>query len=922
LQSSIADTSLSDAGSWGKILLMRPEEKARVKIDQMLEDAGWKVVDREAYSPTITAAAIREALLLGNCEADYLLFINGKAVGVLEAKREEIDVASDRVCEQAAGYTRYAPRCYPSYGRPLPFIYQSNGNTTLFRDCRDEYSDYDYLNRIHTPKELVKMLGIDDPYAGLPTLKKKGLRDCQYEAITELEYSFRTGQDRALLVLATGAGKTYTACMSAYRFLAYTPMKRILFLVDRNNLGKQAEVEFGMFRLTENGDPFNTIYTVNRLKSNIIPADSNVVISTIQRLFSLLTGREIIDDDDDDEDTVTDEVQLSGNMVLPPDFFDLVIIDECHRSIYGEWRRVLEYFSSAKMIGLTATPVPETMAFFNNNRVVNYTLERSIVDNVNVDCRVYRIKTEATENGGAIRKGDKLKRVTRYTGTVEEIKNEESRSYTREELNRSIINPAQIKLVLETYRDAVYTEMFTDPQREPNMDYLPKTLIFALNENHATNIVNIAKEVFGRTDDKYVQKITYSSGDSNELIRQFRNDKEFRIAVTCTLVATGTDVKPLEVLIFMRDVASEPLYIQMKGRGVRTIDDDQLRNVTPNAFSKDCFFLVDAVGVTESIKNVPGAGTGPQGPTITLKRLLELLTHGNVSDENLRLLASKLPRIDRKCNDDQRDEFEHLAHASMREISSNIFEAFERDALPPYEDFNEPNNERKALVAPLTHHPDARHYLLILAAGFMETLQPGEDTLISKGFSQEEALEVTSAFEKYCNEHKDEIEALRMIYNNDGEPLTYVILKDLENKLKMANNKFHSSRVWNSYAIVNPQSVKKYTTKEEKEALTNIIQLVRFANHQIEKLESLYPQAQQRFNLWYGQMQRTVTETQISIIRQIVDYIASNGACTIKDIIDDDRSRAAQLINAFGGKEQADEALVSLSRFLLYRKTA
>ena len=903
---------------------MTPEEKARVKIDQMFEDAGWNVVDRDFYSPTLTAAAIREGLLEGNREADYFLFINGKAVGVLEAKREEVNVVSDVVLEQAIRYTRYVPECYQAYERPLPFIYVSNGANTYFRDCRIEDSDLEEINRIHTPKEIVKMLGIEDPYAGLPSLesKRKALRACQYEAITELENSFRSGQNRALIVLATGAGKTYTACMASYRFLAFTPMKRILFLVDRNNLGKQAEGEFGMFRLTENGDPFNTIYTVNRLKSNKVPSDSNVVISTIQRLFSLLTGQEIVDNDDDDEDTASGEVQLTGTIQLPPDFFDLIIIDECHRSIYGNWRKVLEYFNTAKMIGLTATPVPETMAFFNNNRVVNYTLERSIVDGVNVDARIYRIKTEATENGGAILKGDKLKRVTRYTGEVETIKNEETKNYTKEELNRSIVNPAQIKLVLETYRDVVYTELFTDPQREPNMDYLPKTLIFALNENHATNIVRIAKEVFGRTDDKFVQKITYSSGDSNELIRQFRNDKEFRIAVTCTLVATGTDVKPLEVLLFMRDVASEPLYIQMKGRGVRTIGDEQLRNVTPNAFSKDCFFLVDAVGVTESHKTVPGGGNGPQGPTITLKRLLELLTHGNVSDENLLTLAAKLPRIDKKCNDKQREHFQELAHASMREISSNIYEAFEKGCLPPYEDINEPNNERKGLVAPLTHHPEARQYLLILAAGFVETLQPGEDTLISKGFSQEEAKELTSAFEKYCDEHQDEIEALRMIYNNDGEPLTYVVLKDLENKLKMANNKFQPSRIWNSYAIVNPQSVKRHTTKEEKEALTNIIQLVRFANHQIEKLEGLYPLAQQRFNLWYGQMQRTVTETQIAIIRQVVDYIASNGACTIKDILEDDKTRAAQLIKAFGGKQKADEALISLSKFLLYKKTA
>ena len=901
---------------------MSPEEKARIKIDQMFEDAGWKVVDRDFYSPTITAAAIREGLLKGNREADYFLFIDGMAVGVLEAKRKEIDVTADKVCDQTELYARGVPECYKAYSHPLPIIYQSNGEKTYFRDFRDKDGDLIELNRIHTPKEIVKMLGIENVYAGLPMLKKKGLRDCQYEAITELENSFRAGQNRALIVLATGAGKTYTACLTAYRFLAFTPMKRILFLVDRNNLGKQAEGEFGMFRLTENGDPFNTIYSVNRLKSARVPSDSNVVISTIQRLFSLLKGDEITDTDEDDEDTATEEVQLPADLTLPPDFFDLIIIDECHRSIYGNWKKVLDYFTSARLIGLTATPVPETIAFFNNNRVVNYTLERSIVDGVNVDGRVYRIKTEATENGGAIRKGDVLRRETRYTGKVETIKNEETKNYTKEELNRSVINPAQIKLVLETFRDAVYTEMFTDPQREPIMDYLPKTLIFALNENHATNIVQIAKEVFGRTDNKFVQKITYSSGNSDELIRQFRNDKEFRIAVTCTLVATGTDVKPLEVVMFMRDVASEPLYIQMKGRGVRTIGDEQLRNVTPNAFSKDCFFLVDAVGVTEHDKTIKEATDGESKQIITLKRLLELLTHGNVSDEFLRLIASRLARIYNKCTIAQREEFLNLAHADMQEISTNIFDAFEKGIIPPYESINEPNNERKGLVAPLSNHPEARQYLLILAAGFVETLQPGEDNLISKGFSQEEAGELTSAFEQYCKEHKDQIEALRIIYNNDGEPLTYILLKDLENKLKLANNKFQTARLWNSFAIVNPHSVKKHTTKEEKEALTNIIQLVRFANHQIETLESLYPSAQQRFNLWYGQVQRTVTESQISIIRQIVDYIASNGACTIKDIIDDDKTRAAQLIKAFGGKEMADKALVSLSKFLLYRKTA
>ena len=901
---------------------MTPEEKARQKIDLWFAEAGWKVINREDYEPTCTAVAIREGLLKGNLEADYFLFINGKAIGVLEAKREEIDPFSNNVCEQAVLYAKSVPHIYQAYQKPLPFIFTSNGKELFFCDFREQKQSFKQIMAIPTPYELVKQLGISDYFAGLPSLQKKGLRDCQYEAVTELEKSFRSGQNRALMVLATGAGKTYTACLAAYRLLSYTPMRRVLFLVDRNNLGKQAEGEFGTFRLTENGDAFNTIFTVNRLRSSSIPSDSNVVISTIQRLFSFLRGDTIEDNDNDDDNEPTEEVVLPPNPNLPHDYFDLIIIDECHRSIYGNWRKVLEYFDTARLVGLTATPIPETMAFFNNNRIVNYTLEKSIVDGVNVDCRVYRIKTQVTENGGAILEGEKIKEETRYTGDVKTISNKETKTYTNKELNRSVINPAQIKLILSTYRDVVYTELFNDPQRDANFDYLPKTLIFALNETHASNIVQIAKEVFGRTDDRFVQKITYSAGDSNELIRQFRNDKDFRIAVTCTLVATGTDVKPLEVLVFMRDVESLPLYIQMKGRGVRTIGDEQLRNVTPNAFSKDYFYLIDAVGVTEHEKTIPTITDEPTTKVITLKELLEQITHGYLPDEHLKRLAATLSRIYNKADNSQRNEFVRLANDDMKELASRIYEAFENNTLPPFISTKEPNNERKGLVAPLANHADARRYLLILAAGFVNTLMPGEDTLISKGFSIEEAKSTTKAFEDFCKEHCDEIEALRIIYNNEGEPITYSMLKDLENKLKMANNHFTSKQLWNSYAILNPNSVRRSSTKEESDALTNIIQLVRFALHQIERLDSVVSTSKQYFNLWLGQNQREITDKQREVISRIVDYIASNGACTIKEIREDDATQAAQMIRAFGNMQKANEALQSLYTFVVLRKAA
>lgn len=901
---------------------MTPEEKVRIKIDQWFTDAGWEVINRDEYEPTSTAVAIREGLLKDNLEADYFLFINGKAVGVLEAKREETDAFSSKVCEQAALYARSVPNIYQTYQKPLPFIFTSNGNELYYCDFREQDHYFKQIMTIPTPHELVKKLGINDYFAGLPTLRKKGLRDCQYEAITELEKSFRSGQKRALMVLATGAGKTYTACLAAYRMLSYTPTRRVLFLVDRNNLGKQAEGEFGTFRLTENGEAFNTIFTVNRLRSSSIPSDSNVVISTIQRLFSFLKGETIEDNDEDDENEPAEEVILPPNPDLPHDYFDMIIIDECHRSIYKNWRKVLEYFDTARLVGLTATPIPETMAFFNNNRIVNYTLEKSIVDGVNVDCRVYRIKTQVTETGGAILAGEKFKEETRYTGEVKTVSNKETKTYTNKELNRSIINPAQIKLILSTYRDVVYTELFNDPQREPNMDYLPKTLIFALNEAHATNIVQIAKKVFGRTDDRFVQKITYSAGDSNELIRQFRNDKDFRIAVTCTLVATGTDVKPLEVVMFMRDVESLPLYIQMKGRGVRTIGDEQLRNVTPNAFSKDCFYLVDAVGVTEHEMTIPTATDESTTKIITLKELLERISHGYFPDEYLKRLAATLARIYNKADDSQRKEFARLSHDDMKELSARIYDALEKGTLPPFVSTEKPNLERKGLVSPLANHADARRYLLILAAGFVNTLMPGEDTLISKGFSIEEAKCTTGAFEEFCRENADEIEALRIIYNNEGEPITYSMLKELEHKLKMANNHFAPKQIWNSYAILSPIKVKRSTTKEESDALTNIIQLVRFAFRQIERLDSVVTTSKQYFNLWLGQNQREITDKQREVISRIVDYIASNGACTVRDIREDDATHAAQMIQAFGGMQKADEALRSLYTFVVLRKAA
>ena len=897
-----------------------PEEKARKKIDLMLKKAGWSIVPREEYSPGISAAAIEEGILKGNLEADYLLFLEGKAIGVLEAKKESVSL-DDIVANQAENYTHKLLPMYQYWENPLPLIYLSNGKELLFKNAKVPGSIYQKIDAMHTPKEMVKLAGINSFFAGLPTLDPKGLRDCQYEAITNLEASFRNSQRKALIVLATGAGKTFTACLAAYRFLAYTPARRVLFLVDRNNLGKQAEGAFGDFKLTENGEPFSTIYTTERLRSGKISDKTNLVICTIQRLFSVITGQELQDDDDGESSFESDtqpDVELNGKLLLPPDFFDLIIVDECHRSIYGRWRKVLEYFKEARIIGLTATPGDETMAFFNNNRVVNYTLEKSIVDEINVDCRVYRIRTSATENGGEIHKGEKYREITTYTGEKRMTRAVEATPYQANDLDRAVINPEQIKLVLESYKNAVYSELY--PSREPNIAYIPKTLIFAKSDAHADNIIKIIREqVFPGQCPEFAQKITYSAGDSNALIKNFRNDKKFRIAVTVTLVATGTDVKPLEVLIFMRDVNSESLYVQMKGRGVRTITDDALRNVTPNADSKDIFYLVDAIGVTEHVKNSQ-APEPTDGVNISLEKLLEQITHGYLPDDNLRLLAARLARINSKSTEEQKAEFTDLAGMEMKEIASNIYEAFENGSLAaaPFESSNQPNELRKALVQPLALHEKARKFLLILNAGFVKILQPGRDTLISTGFSVENAQETVTKFEEYVQAHRDEEEAIRIIAENTGEPITYAMLEDLKKKFLAANSQFSIDNLWHSYKVVNQDTVVPFKDATEKEALTNLIQLVRFSLKMIPELRSLTSLAAQRFELWCGQNQRdTLSETQRYIAREITNYVVSNGYGSRGAFAERNKSLLIQAKKAFGSMENVDKIILSLSSFML-----
>ncbi|MGL4981628.1 MAG: DEAD/DEAH box helicase family protein [Treponemataceae bacterium] len=954
---------------------LKPEEVARIKIDEMLKLKGWDVVSRQDYSDRYNACAVTESLLNGNLEADYLLYVGGKAIAVLEAKRSENKLSAD-VAAQATNYTQQVPDWCLAWENPLPFIFLSNGETLLFKDQRITNDDttetkdslepeFSVLKAMFTPKELAERANIKQPYAKLPavpSVKEGGLRQCQYDAISNLELSFKHQKNKALIILATGAGKTFTACTAAYRLLTYTHVRRILFLVDRNNLGKQAEGEFTSYRLTETKDAFSNIYTVQRLSGLKTIEKSNVVISTIQRLFAAITGQQLTEENDDDESDFNDsiytfeqekaEIELGNNLLLSPDYFDVIIVDECHRSIYGRWKKVLTYFSKATIIGLTATPTAEAYAFFNKNTVVNYTYEDSVKDGVNVSPRIFRIKTRETEQGGHIAQDSTVYKLNKRTGTKEVVTQEEETAYTNTDLDRSIVNPTQIRQIVETYKQSIYSTLY--PDRYTDFNCIPKTLFFAKSDSHATNIVEIIKDVFksefpnNQLPENYVQKITYNAGNSNELIRQFRNNKEFRIAVTVTLVATGTDVRPLEVLVFMRDIHSSILYTQMKGRGCRKISDDNLQEITPNAQSKDCFYLVDAVGVTEHEKTIPEINTNDDKelaePIPSLEKLFEKLAHGEVHDKNLTLLSNYLAKIQNKGEPKDLQELALLIGTSLEEFLSQLIHALQScqeaslfadddfsersvNRLPEYTDINHPNTERKVLISNVITKTKARQKILEINAGFIRILMPGSDEVLYTGFSKEEAQNSISAFESYINTHKDEIEALRIVYNSEDCAISYEMLQDLQKKLMTHNHLFKAQYLWQNYKVLKADNtVIPLESKSQVEAITNLIQLARFAYGKIDLLQPMSKLTGKRFGLYVGQnrgnIKNSFTKEQIDVLRQIADYIAQNGCVTKQKLAQTKgTSFLSQIISLFG-KDNIDEQLDYYSKFLLNIKVS
>ena len=907
---------------------LKPEQEARRGIDKLLEQAGWVVQAKNQIDFSAgSGIAIREYQTdVG--PADYVLFVDKSPVGVIEAKPEDWGQKITTVEEQSGGYAA-AQLKWVNNEQPLPFVYESTGAITRFTDGRDPKPRSREVFSFHRPETMREWLSspasIRARLQALPLLDPTGLRACQITAIERLEESFKDDRPRALVQMATGSGKTYTATTSVYRLLKHADAKRILFLVDTKNLGEQAEQEFMAYVPSDDNRKFTELYNVQRLKSPFVAKDSQVCISTIQRMYSLLKDeeREDVGDEINPAELIQPKtpVPLAYNEKIPPEFFDFIIIDECHRSIYNLWRQVLEYFD-AYLIGLTATPDNRTYGFFRKNVVSEYDHEQAVADGVNVGNEIYVIETERTRRGGKIEANQQVERREKLTRRRRWQLQDEDLAYSGTQLDRDIVNPDQIRTVIRTFRDKL-------PAIFPGRTEVPKTLIFAKTDSHADDIIQTVREEFGEGNE-FGKKITYRvEEDPKSVLAQFRNDYYPRITVTVDMVATGTDVKPLECLLFMRDVKSRNYFEQMKGRGTRTLDHDSLKKVTPSAASaKTHYVIVDAVGVTKSLKTASQPLITK--PSVPLKDLAMGVMMGARDEDTVSSLAGRLARLDRQLDSADRERIrEKAGGVLLADIVRDLFAAIDPDQIEekareiePDDKDAEPSEEARAkaqdqLVAGAADVLTGE--LIDLFDGIRREKEQiidheSLDTMLRaewEGDAHENAETMARDFREYLEANRDEIEALTILFSQPHRrsELTHAMIREVIEKLREDRPRLAPLRVWQAYALLD-----EYDGSQPASELTALVALIRRVCGMDEKLSPFAETVRRNFQNWimkrHSGAGQKFTEEQMEWLRMIRDHIASSFHLD-RDDLDmapfDARGGMGQMYRLFG--DQMDEVI-------------
>ena len=912
-----------------------PEQRARDNIDAMLEQAGWKVQSKKTIDFSTGFGIVVREYQTDVGPADYVLFIDKKPAGVVEAKPEGWGQKITTVEEQSGSYAA-AKLKWLNNTEPLPFVYESTGVLTRFTDTRDPKPRSREVFSFPRPETMqdwhTQSVSLRARLQKLPNLDPTGLRACQINAIERLEASFKGDRPRALIQMATGSGKTYAAITSIYRLLKHADAKRVLFLVDTKNLGEQAEQEFMAYVPNDDNRKFAELYNVQRLKSSFVAKDSQVCISTIQRMYSLLKGQEM--DEAAEQINPAEMVQpkqpmpVVYNGKIPPEFFDFIIIDECHRSIYNIWRQVLEYFD-AYLIGLTATPDNRTYGFFRKNVVSEYTHEQAVADGVNVGNEIYVIDTEKTKHGGQLKADEWVEKRERLTRRKRWEIQDEDVTYAAEQLDRDIVNPDQIRSVVRTFRDKL-SEIF------PGRTEVPKTLVFAKTDSHADDIIQTVREEFAEGN-QFCKKITYKTDeDPKSVLAQFRNDYYPRIAVTVDMIATGTDVKPLECLLFMRDVRSRNYFEQMKGRGTRILEHDDLKKVSPSAVSgKTHYVIVDAIGVTRSLKTASQPLITK--PSVPLKDLAMAVMMGARDEDTVSSLAGRLARLNRQLDHQEQERIREKAGGiELADIIGNLLAAIDPDCIEakareiepvagdaePTPGAREKAQEQLVNDAASVFNGELVELIDTIRRDKEQTIDhDGLDTVIGAGWagdSHENAEAVVQDFQQYLDANRDEIEALTIFFAQPyrRRELTYAMFREVFDRLNSDKPGLAPLRVWQAYALLD-----EYRGNQPVSELTALVSLIRRVSGIDATLSPYSETVRRNFQNWimthHSGSGEKFNEEQMDWLRMIRDHIITSFHLD-RDDLDmapfDGKGGMGQMYKLFG--EKMDSMIDELNEVL------
>ncbi|HOZ29412.1 MAG TPA: type I restriction-modification enzyme R subunit C-terminal domain-containing protein [Bacteroidales bacterium] len=881
------------------MLNQNPEQIARDNIDKQLVACGWIIQSVKQINLNAGIGIAVKEYLTDVGPADYVLFVDGKPCGVIEAKREEEGHRINVHEKQGEDYANAKLKHLKN--EPLPYVYISTGEITKFTAFTDPKPRAIEVFSFHRPETLRDWLKKDKSLRtrlhDLPVLKTEGLRDCQIIAINKLESSFKENRPRALIQMATGSGKTFTAITFIYRLLKYAKAKRVLFLVDTKNLGEQAEQEFMSFVPNDDNRKFTELYGVQRLKSSYIASDSQVCISTIQRLYAILKGADL-EESEEEENPNERKWQpkeippIEYDPKLPIEFFDFIVIDECHRSIYNLWKQVLEYFDAFE-IGLTATPDKRTIGYFNQNLVSEYSHEMAVADGVNVGYDVFIIETKITKEGGTLWQGEYIEHRERLSRKKRMELQDEDEIYSSKQLDKDIVNPNQIRTIIKAFRDNLPT-IFPDRYDKNGIFEVPKTLIFAKTDSHANDIIDIVREEFGE-ENRFCQKITYNSDDPKSILSQFRNSYHPRIAVTVDMIATGTDVKPLECLLFMRDVKSINYFEQMKGRGTRTINLDDLIKVSPSAkITKDHFVIVDAIGVTKSLKT--DSRPLEKKPGVPLKDLLQAVAVGARDEELFTSLANRLTRLDKQLTEKEKKNFAEKANGkTIAQVVKELLNAFNPDSLEEIEEnvrsgfrgFAPADIEKQISSETQKLQNEAARVFTGELNEYIENVRKAHeqridttnpDSVLKQGWqkdSNEKAQEIIIDFTEWMQQNAEELMALQIFYNQQyrRRELTYTMIKDVLDKLRSDKPLLAPLNVWRAYETLGESNG---SPKSELIALVSLIRKV----CGLDTALTVYDKTvDKNFQDWVFKKQAGATkfnEEQMQWLRMIKDYVTNS----------------------------------------------